>query len=122
MAGRLCPGRLSRPRGADRAEPTTVNEMSSAVDADLRARIEKALAAFLGQQRTLLTSVDPALGEVADAIEEFVLGGGKRLRPAFAYWGHRGAGGHDSPELVAAVATLEFLQASALMHDDVMDS
>jgi geranylgeranyl diphosphate synthase type I len=96
--------------------------MSSAVDADLRGRIEKALAAFLGQQRTLLTGIDPALGEVADAIEEFVLGGGKRLRPAFAYWGHRGAGGHDSPEVVAAVATLEFLQASALMHDDVMDA
>jgi geranylgeranyl diphosphate synthase type I len=89
--------------------------------ADLRTRVEKALAGFLGQQRTLLTSIDPALAEVADAIDRFVLGGGKRLRPAFAYWGHRGAGGRDAPEVVAAVAALEFLQASALMHDDLMD-
>jgi geranylgeranyl diphosphate synthase type I len=89
---------------------------------DLRARVEKALAGFLGQQRTLLTGIDPALGPVADAIDAFVLGGGKRLRPAFAYWGHRGAGGADTPEVVAAVSSLEFLQASALMHDDVMDA
>jgi geranylgeranyl diphosphate synthase type I len=89
--------------------------------ADLRTRVEKALAGFLGQQRTLLTAIDPALAEVADAIDGFVLGGGKRLRPAFAYWGHRGAGGADTPEVVAAVAALEFLQASALMHDDLMD-
>ena len=48
--------------------------------------------------------------------------GGKRLRPAFAYWGFRGAGGADSDESSAAVAALEFVQASALIHDDVMDA
>ena len=41
-----------------------------------------------------------ALAPVADAIEEFVLGGGKRLRPAFAYWGFRGAGGVDADQVV----------------------
>src|SRR5262249_34968932 len=102
---------------------TTVGRMTSAVDhADLRSRIEKALAAFLGQQRSVLTGIDPALAEVADAIDSFVLGGGKRLRPAFAFWGHRGAGGKDTAEVVAAVASLELLQASALVHDDVMDA
>jgi geranylgeranyl diphosphate synthase type I len=96
--------------------------MTSAVDVDLRARVEKSLAAFLGQQRALLSGIDPALGDVADAIDAFVLGGGKRLRPAFAYWGHRGGGGDDTPEVVTAVAALELVQASALMHDDVMDA
>jgi geranylgeranyl diphosphate synthase type I len=65
--------------------------------------------------------VDPALTPVADAVEAFVLGGGKRLRPAFAYWGYRGAGGPDRDQVVAAVASLELVQASALIHDDVMD-
>ncbi len=97
--------------------------VSSPLDlAGLRTRVEKVLAGFLGQQRTLLTAIDPSLAEVADAIDSFVLGGGKRLRPAFAFWGYRGAGGDDSSEVVAAVAALEFLQASALMHDDLMDS
>ncbi len=89
--------------------------------ADLRARVEKALAGFLARQRARLTAIEPALAPVADAIEDFVLQGGKRLRPAFAFWGYRGAGGDDSPELVATVAALEFVQASALIHDDVMD-
>jgi geranylgeranyl diphosphate synthase type I len=59
---------------------------------------------------------------VADTLDAFVLGGGKRLRPAFAYWGYRGAGGPDSDEVVATVAALELVHASALIHDDVMDS
>jgi geranylgeranyl diphosphate synthase, type I len=95
----------------------------SAVDTDgVRERVEKALARFLGEQRTLLSGIDPALETVVDTIESFVLGGGKRLRPAFAYWGFRGAGGEDSDEVTAAVAALEFVQASALIHDDVMDA
>ena len=47
---------------------------------------------------------------------------GKRLRPAFCYWGWRGAGGADGPEIYAAAAALELLHASALVHDDVMDA
>jgi len=96
--------------------------MSPVDQADLRARVEKALAAFIAHQRALLAGIDPALDPVADTIEAFVMGGGKRLRPAFAYWGFRGAGGVDSDEVIGAVAALEFVQASALIHDDVMDA
>jgi geranylgeranyl diphosphate synthase type I len=89
--------------------------------AGLRARVDKSLAAFLALQRTRLLGIDAVLADVADALEDFVLGGGKRLRPAFAYWGYRGAGGADSEQVVAAVAALELVQASALIHDDLMD-
>jgi geranylgeranyl diphosphate synthase type I len=90
--------------------------------AGLRQRVESALAAFLAQQRRVLLDIDPALGEVADTIAGFIMGGGKRLRPAFAYWGYRGAGGPDSDAITWAAASLEFVQASALIHDDVMDA
>ncbi len=89
--------------------------------AGLRPRVDRALAAFVARQRAVLDSVDPALGPVTDAVEAFLLGGGKRLRPAFAYWGYRGAGGPDTDAVVAAVASLELVQASALIHDDLMD-
>jgi geranylgeranyl diphosphate synthase type I len=89
--------------------------------AGLRSRVDKALAAFLAVQRARLLDVDAALSDVADAVEAFVLGGGKRLRPAFAYWGYRGAGGLDGEPVVAAVSALELVQASALIHDDLMD-
>ncbi|NJC83522.1 polyprenyl synthetase family protein [Planosporangium mesophilum] len=90
--------------------------------AGLRTRVDNALAAFLASRRDQLAGIDqPALLPVADAIERFVLRGGKRLRPAFAYWGYRAAGGVDRDEIVAGAAALEFVQASALIHDDVMD-
>jgi geranylgeranyl diphosphate synthase, type I len=90
--------------------------------AGLRARVDKALGAFLSRQHDRLAGIDGALLPVAEAVESFVLGGGKRLRPAFAYWGYRAAGGVDRDEVVAAVSALEFVQASALIHDDVMDA
>ena len=96
--------------------------MTSPVElAGLRPRVDKALAAFLAEQRLRLTTIDPALADVSAALEDFVLGGGKRLRPAFAYWGFRGAGGVDADAVVAAVSSLELVQASALIHDDLMD-
>jgi geranylgeranyl diphosphate synthase type I len=51
-----------------------------------------------------------------------LLAGGKRLRPAFCWWGWRGAGGNDLEEAVIAATSLELLQACALIHDDVMDA
>ncbi|MGB9377193.1 MAG: polyprenyl synthetase family protein [Mycobacteriales bacterium] len=97
--------------------------VASPVDrADLRQRVTKALDALLSRQRPGLAAISPDLEPMADALSEFLLSGGKRLRPAFAYWGWRGAGGADSDEVVAAVGCLELLQACALIHDDVMDA
>ena len=90
--------------------------------ADLRVRVGRALSAFLTGQRHRLAAIDADLVPVADALDAFVLGGGKRLRPAFAFWGYRGAGGADADTVVATLSALELLHASALIHDDVMDS
>ncbi len=87
---------------------------------DLRARVQKHLDDFLGGQAPVLDAVSEDLGPLLDAITS-LLGGGKRLRPAFCYWGWRGAGGPDTEEAVRAAAALELLQACALIHDDVMD-
>jgi geranylgeranyl diphosphate synthase type I len=88
---------------------------------DLGERVEAALRGFLAGRRTALAGMSGDLVPAADAIADFVLGAGKRLRPAFAYWGWRGAGRPDCDCAVAAAASLELLHACALMHDDVMD-
>ncbi|MEI7888501.1 MAG: polyprenyl synthetase family protein, partial [Actinomycetes bacterium] len=60
----------------------------------------------------------PALGER----DRFCGEGGKRVRPAFAYWTFLGAGGDpDNPWIIDLCAGLELLHAFALLHDDVMD-
>ncbi len=95
--------------------------MDAAELADLGARVHSALSRFLTRSASGLAAIGPELLPVADAIREFVLAGGKRLRPAFCYWGWRGSGAPDSAEILDAAASLELLHACALIHDDVMD-
>jgi geranylgeranyl diphosphate synthase, type I len=89
--------------------------------ARLRSRVSAALQAFIADKRHRLDGIDPDARPLVDAVDSFMGSGGKRLRPAFAYWGYRGAGGADRDEVISAVAALELVHASALIHDDVMD-
>jgi geranylgeranyl diphosphate synthase type I len=94
--------------------------MSVLSRADLVARVQAALDTFVSDRRPALLAMGPELAPMADAVADF-LSGGKRLRPAFCFWGHLGAGGTDSDALVLAASSLEMFQAAALLHDDVMD-
>src|SRR4051794_31770259 len=88
---------------------------------DLPGRFDKSLQEFLHRAMPAVVSVAEELTPLVAATEAFLLDGGKRLRPAFCYWGHRAAGAPDSESIVRAAASLELLQACALMHDDVID-
>ena len=87
---------------------------------DLRQRVQKALDGFVAAQLPVLDGISEELSPLTDALTDLIAGG-KRLRPAFCYWGFRGAGGVDGEQVVAAAAALELFQACALIHDDVMD-
>ena len=87
---------------------------------DLRTRVHKVLDDFLAHQVEALESVSPDCAPMVDAVAD-LMRGGKRMRPAFCYWGWRGAGGADGEPVVTAATSLEFFQAAALIHDDVMD-
>ena len=54
-----------------------------------------------------------------------MLRGGKRVRPAFAYWGYRAVAadpdGAVGDEILRLFAALELLHGCALVHDDVID-
>ena len=91
------------------------------VIADLTTLVQAELDAFVDRQRVRLSDLGPELSPFLDAAQAYVTGG-KRLRAAFCFWGWRAAGGDpDDPGIVRAAASLEWLQASALVHDDVMD-
>ena len=105
-----------------RLQPTPdVERYLEAVDGRLQALFE--------DQRLRWQRRYPQLGVGFDAVQSFVLNGGKRLRPRFAYWGWVGAGGlvtESGPEpwtvdLVELGAAIELFHAFALIHDDVMD-
>jgi len=94
--------------------------------ARLRPRVQATIDDVLARQGQLLASVSSDMEPLVSALRD-LLAGGKRLRPAFAYWGWRGAAGMVDEgsgleqAVVQAVTGLEFLQACALIHDDVMD-
>ena len=95
--------------------------MTSPLDEmDLRARVQSCIDQELRTQATVLDELGPDVTDLLDRIGS-LLAGGKRLRAAFLYWGHRAAGRPDSDALVRLATAMEFFQAAALIHDDVMD-
>lgn len=93
---------------------------------ELAATVTGLLRDHLQERRRDAAYIGADYAEVTAALEEFVLRGGKRLRPAFAYWGYR-AVNPDGPEaavdgeVLRLFAALEMLHACALVHDDVID-
>ena len=106
--------------------PGTASAGAGADVARVRDAVWEALEEFLAGQRRVLATMDPSLEVVIDELCELAAGG-KRLRPLFAYWGWRGGlretaePPEDDAAVLRAVAALEFVHASALVHDDVMD-
>ena len=84
--------------------------------------VETRLDALVEDQRQRWTRFDDDLAGPFAEIGRMVRSGGKRLRPAFCYWGFVGAGGDaDDERVLDAGAAFELLHAFALFHDDVMD-
>jgi geranylgeranyl diphosphate synthase type I len=91
----------------------------------LVARFTAHLTDFLDAHTAQLLAIHPDLALLADQANSAVMTGGKRLRPAFAYWGWRSRQAEGAPgetNLIRAAASLELLHACALVHDDVMDA
>ena len=88
--------------------------------------IQEAIRDFFTLRHREAEAADPRLAATVAELESYVLSGGKRIRPTFAWWGWRGAGGPvESPDALAvlrAISALELIQASALIHDDLMDA
>jgi geranylgeranyl diphosphate synthase, type I len=89
--------------------------------ATVRPRVDDVLVSFLEERRAKMAAIAPAAAEVVDEIHRLVSAGGKRIRPAFCYWGYRAAGGEDGEAIFRAAAGLELFHTFALVHDDVMD-
>lgn len=102
--------------------PTRPTRTVPASLAPIAGAVEEALAELLTTERARRQAVDPVFAEPLDILGRSLLGGGKRLRPAFTWWGHVAAGGEPaSPEVIRAGTAFELLHAFALVHDDVMD-
>ena len=60
-------------------------------DSEVTAAIQAALTTYLRSRTADAGTIDPVFGEATEELADFVLRGGKRIRPTFAWWGWRGA-------------------------------
>ncbi|MFF3179271.1 polyprenyl synthetase family protein [Rhodococcus pyridinivorans] len=88
--------------------------------------MEDSLRQFFTSRSDLVDSVGNGYRQAVDTLEAFVLRGGKRVRPRFAWTGWLGAGGDptgpDAEAVLQACSALELVQAAALVHDDIIDA
>ncbi|CAN5642793.1 polyprenyl synthetase family protein [soil metagenome] len=95
---------------------------------ELAGAVTEQLRSYLRERRQSAEYIGTDYDGLIAVLEEFVLRGGKRLRPLFAYWGWRAVlpadpdqGGLDEEDAIRLFGALELLQACALVHDDVID-
>ncbi|KUH39312.1 MULTISPECIES: polyprenyl synthetase family protein [Streptomyces] len=90
------------------------------------AAVDAALRTFLAERRAGAAAIGEGYATAVADLEEYVLRGGKRVRPTFAWTGWLGAGGDPdgptAPAVLRTCAALELLHASALIHDDIVDA
>ena len=75
---------------------------SAPVSADFRESVGARIATFLDGEKGVVDAIGAELSPVLDAARDYT-GGGKRLRPAFCYWGHVAAAGRRQPRAAARV-------------------
>ena len=86
----------------------------------LREGINQALLQQINKNAAVISEIDDQLIPIANSLKDY-LAEGKRFRPVFSLLGYLGANGELNNSVYKAAAALEFLQASALIHDDLMD-
>ncbi|WP_017835543.1 polyprenyl synthetase family protein [Dietzia sp. UCD-THP] len=88
-------------------------------------RVLGALRRHLDERRRVVSGVDDRVDALAGRLSDFVLNGGKRIRPRFGLAGWSAASPADATvpdEIITACAALELIQACALIHDDIVDA
>ncbi|MDB5349903.1 MAG: Polyprenyl synthetase [Planctomycetota bacterium] len=108
-------------RGQSGSAAETIERVSPPGD---RERLDRYLAAFLAESRRR-HAANPHVRPTFDRAAEFVLNGGKRLRPRLALASYRilTDGAQPPPRAVwRAAASLELFHAFMLAHDDLIDN
>ncbi|APU16949.1 geranylgeranyl pyrophosphate synthase [Actinoalloteichus sp. GBA129-24] len=94
-------------------------------DDDLPDLVRHELVSFFETRQAVQRATAGEFADATDSLIELVLSGGKRLRPTFAWWGWRAAGGDptgaQAGAVIRAASALELIQGCALVHDDLMD-
>lgn len=85
-----------------------------------RGRIDKDIDEFLRKKKRS-RDLGKLVSSIYGNIHEFIMRGGKRLRPIALIFSYKGSGKKESKELISASSSVEYMHNATLLHDDVMD-
>lgn len=103
------------------------------------AAVNHRLNEYLAMSQQEFSAINPLFTQATEIMGDFIVGGGKRVRPTFAWAGVRaGLEASSSVEneqyptlttasvdianaYLSAISAFEFIQACALIHDDIAD-
>lgn len=88
---------------------------------DVRTQVDKRLAAYCHDQRTLAQTRNPAEARLWDLASEVIMAGGKRLRPYLVVLAYETFGGTEAKKIIDTATAWEMLHQAMLMHDDIID-
>lgn len=103
--------------------------------AEVPGHVDHRLKEYLAESTDEFSHINPRVNVALDYLQEFIISGGKRVRPTFAWAGVRAGLEHCrtdatastartklTQELLTAISAFEFIQACALIHDDIIDA
>lgn len=94
------------------------------IQATLKAfkeRLDPKIEAYFDQQLADAQRDDDLVHEALLHVKRMTLAGGKRIRPAFMYYGYIAAGGTDRERLLKTSVAVELIHMFLLIHDDIID-
>lgn len=88
---------------------------------EFKARLDPKIAAYFDKTLRDLLVEDELVYQSLQHVKTMTLVGGKRLRPAFMYYGYLAAGGTDRERLLDTAVAVELIHMFLLIHDDIID-
>jgi geranylgeranyl diphosphate synthase type I len=86
------------------------------------ATVVRALNAFLNSKIGQVSEYSSWHKQYYENVKEYIMRGGKRLRPVLTVLGYKAVKGEDVPEnLYTAACSVEILHNGSLLHDDLID-
>ncbi len=88
---------------------------------NFKGTFDKRLEAYFEVKKKEAAVISPEYTDLVQYLSEYILAGGKRIRPFLAYMGYKVSGGNNNEKIMRLGMALEIFHSFALIHDDIID-
>ena len=94
---------------------------SKEILADFKEKVDVEIEIYLDKAIKEAEEKDAVIADSLKYVKKVILSGGKRLRPAFMYYGYLAVGGKEKEKIIKASVSIELIHTFLLIHDDIID-